>query len=160
MAYNSALVHLVSTGGPYWTNFFGRARKLLVFRAPWMIDSDSVWEALTLLPVCWNALRTLPDKTRATSAKSLATLCVLVAAWPLLLLCYRSCQTAHSGTKCQRRNNIKGISHVSLHSRSYGELHTTIKKPHRLLAHPYKGKHVLSGLANLTQPKLLTQDVG
>lgn len=88
MAYNPALVHLVPTGGPYRTNVFGRARKLLVFRAPWMIDSDSVWEALTLLPFYWNALRTLPDKTRATSAESLATLCVPEVAWPLLLLCY------------------------------------------------------------------------
>ena len=88
MAYNPALVHLVPTGAPYRTNVFGRAWKLLVSRAPWMIDSDSVLEALTLPPIYRNALRTLPDKTRATSAKSLATLCVLVVAWPLLLLCY------------------------------------------------------------------------
>ena len=87
MAYSPALVHLVPTGAPYRTNVFGRAWKLLVFRVPWMIDSDSVLEALTLPPFYRNALRTLPDKTRATSAKSLATLCVLAIAWPLLLLC-------------------------------------------------------------------------
>lgn len=66
MAYNSALVHLVPTGGPYRTNVFRRARKLLVFRGPWVIDSDSVWEATTLRPFYGNALGTLPDRVRVS----------------------------------------------------------------------------------------------
>ena len=48
---------------------------------------------------------------------------------------------------------MESKSHVSLHRRLREGLHTTIKKPHRLLAHFHNGNHGLFDLPNLTQPR-------
>ncbi len=110
-----------------------------------------MWESTMPFSFHRNASRTPPNWIRVGSAKSFAILCMLVVTWSIFLLCYWNCKATNSGPTCQRRKNIQRTSRVSLHRESYEGLHTTIKKPHRLLAHFYKGKQGLSGLPNLTQ---------
>ena len=63
---------------------FGRTRNPRIFRAPWMIDAHSLWEAITGLLFHWLALRTLPDTVRIGRAKLFA---ILEVTWlPFLLL--------------------------------------------------------------------------
>ena len=54
---------------------------------------------------------------------------------------------------CQGKSDMEGKSHVSRHRRLREGLHTTIKKPHRLLAQFYNGNHGLFDIPNLTQPR-------
>ena len=92
MAYNPALVHVFLIGGTYRAHIFGRTRNPRTFRAPWMIDAYSLWEAITGLLFHWLALRTLPDRVRTGRVKPFAILCALEVTWlqlPLLKLTLR-----------------------------------------------------------------------